>query len=60
MGGRLATVLMWCVTLVYIVLFVGVNWDGWSPGLLIPPWFVAIGIYAWRESIDRWGRRFRI
>lgn len=49
---------MWCLTLVYVVLFVGVNWDGWSPVLLISVWFVMLGVYAFRGPIDAWGRRF--
>jgi len=53
LSGLLALILM----LIYSVLFVGVNWGSWSPGWLIPPWFVAIGIYIWHEPIDNWGRR---
>jgi hypothetical protein len=53
----LSELLMWCVALAYVVLFVGVNWDGWPPLLLVPPWFAAMGVYAFREPIDAWGRR---
>lgn len=55
--NNLSGVLMWCIALIYVVLFVGVNWDGWPPLLLTPPWFAAMGVYAFREPIDSWGEQ---